>query len=47
MSDNVKENIRSHATWWRALSMLLFVFIYQIAFLGYLPVSFWLERKFL
>ena len=31
MSDNVKENIKSPATWSRALIMLLFVFIYQVA----------------
>jgi Flp pilus assembly protein TadB len=31
MSDNVKENIKSHATWLRALFMLLFVFIFNLA----------------
>lgn len=30
MSDDVRENIKSPATWWRALYMLLFVFIYHI-----------------
>lgn len=31
MSGNAKENIKSHATWLRALFMLLFVFIYHVA----------------
>lgn len=31
MSDNVKENIKSHDAWWRALFMLLFVCIYHVA----------------
>ncbi len=31
MSDNVKENIKSHATWLRALFMLLFAFIFHLA----------------
>ncbi len=31
MPDNVKENIKSTATWSRALVMLLFVFIFYVA----------------
>ena len=31
MSDYMKENIKSRATWLRALYMLLFVFIFHVA----------------
>lgn len=31
MSENMKENVTSQATWLRALSMLLFVFIFYVA----------------
>jgi hypothetical protein len=31
MSDNLKENIRSRATWLRALFMLLYILIFHLA----------------